>query len=189
MSAAAHGAARRRLVFLAPVLVFAALAGAFLWGLRPERNPRALPSALIDQPVPEFEAGPLAGLDVPGLAASDLKSGQVSLVNFFASWCIPCRAEHPILMDLAAAGTVAIHGVNYKNKPEEARQWLANLGNPYGRIGVDQSGRIGIDWGVSGVPETFIVDREGRIRYRHWGPIDGRAMKAIILPLVAELNR
>lgn len=189
MSAAAPGAARRRLVFLAPVLVFAALAGAFLWGLRPERDPRVLPSALIDKPVPDFEAGPLANTDVPGLAASDLRSGQVSLVNFFASWCIPCQAEHPVLMDLAAAGSVAIRGINYKNKPVEARQWLARLGNPYDRIGVDVSGRIGIDWGVSGVPETFIVDREGRIRYRHWGPIDGRAMKDIILPLVAELQR
>ena len=189
MSAVAPGATRRRLVFLAPALVFVALAGAFLWGLRPERDPRILPSALIDKPVPEFEAGPLAGMAVPGLSSRDLTSGQVSLVNFFASWCIPCRAEHPLLMDLAAAGTVAIHGINYKNKPADARAWLAQLGNPYGRIGADESGRIGIDWGVSGVPETFVIDREGRIRYRHWGPIDGRAMKEVILPLVSELNQ
>ena len=188
MSEAVQETARRRLIFLAPALLFAVLAGYFLWGLQPGRNPQVLPSALIDKPVPAFDAGPIQGLDVPGLAAGDLKSGRVSLVNFFASWCIPCQAEHPLLMDLAAEGEVAILGMNYKNRPEDARPWLARLGNPYERIGADESGRIGIDWGVSGVPETFVIDGEGRIRYRHWGPIDQRALDEVILPLVRELE-
>lgn len=178
----------RRLIYLAPVLIFIVVAGYFLWGLGPDRNPSALPSALIDKPAPDFNAPALAGMAVPGLAAADLGTGQVSLVNFFASWCIPCRAEHPLLMDLAESGEVAIFGLNYKNKPAEARAWLEELGNPYGRIGTDESGRIGIDWGVSGVPETFILDGGGRIRYRHWGPIDRDALEKTILPLIADLR-
>ncbi len=178
----------RRLIYLAPVLVFAVVAGYFLWGLGPDRNPRELPSVMIDKPAPEFTADPLAGMSVPGLSTADLRTGQVSLVNVFASWCIPCRAEHPLLMNLAQRGEVAIFGLNYKNKPAEALAWLEELGNPYGRIGTDESGRIGIDWGVSGVPETFVVDGAGRIRYRHWGPIDRDAMESIILPLIEELR-
>lgn len=189
MSETAHITARRRLIFLGPAVVFAVLAGYFLWGLTPGRNPRIVPSVLIDKSVPDFEAGPVKGLEVPGLAAGDLKAGRVSLVNFFASWCVPCRAEHPLLMDLAEDGEIAIFGLNYKNKPEKARAWLARLGNPYARIGADESGRIGIDWGISGVPETFVIDGEGRIRYRHWGPIDQRALDETILPLVKELQR
>ena len=178
----------RRLPYLAPVLVFVLVAGYFLWGLNPERDPRVLPSAMIDKPAPEFSAGPLAGMPVPGLATANLRSGQVSLVNVFASWCIPCRAEHPLLVDLARGGEVAIFGLNYKNKPGEARAWLEELGNPYSRIGTDENGRIGIDWGVSGVPETFVIDGTGHIRYRHWGPIDKDAMERTILPLIEELR-
>jgi cytochrome c biogenesis protein CcmG, thiol:disulfide interchange protein DsbE len=185
---AATTMALRRLFYLAPVLVFLVVAGYFLWGLNPERDPRVLPSVLIDKPAPEFAAAPLAGMPVPGLSTADLRTGQVSLVNVFASWCIPCRAEHPLLMDLARSGEVAIFGLNYKNKPEEAVAWLEELGNPYTRIGTDEKGRIGIDWGVSGVPETFVIDGAGRIRYRHWGPIDKSAMEQIILPLIEELR-
>jgi cytochrome c biogenesis protein CcmG, thiol:disulfide interchange protein DsbE len=180
--------ALRRLFYLAPVLVFLVVAGYFLWGLNPDRNPRELPSVMIDKPAPEFTASPLAGMPVPGLSTADLRTGQVSLVNVFASWCIPCRAEHPLLMDLAQSGKVAIFGLNYKNKPEEAVAWLEELGNPYTRIGTDEKGRIGIDWGVSGVPETFVIDGTGRIRYRHWGPIDKDAMERTILPLIEELR-
>ena len=179
---------RRRLLFLAPVLVFAVVAGYFLWGLSPGRDPRVLPSVLIDKPPPVFTAGPLEGMDVPGLSNTDLKSGRVSVVNFFASWCIPCRAEHPLLMDLAAEGVVDLHGMAYKDKQADARTWLRRYGNPYGRVGSDESGRIGIDWGVSGVPETFIIDGEGRIRYRHWGPIDQQAMDETIVPLIKSLT-
>lgn len=179
----------RRLLYLAPAILFAVIAGYFLWGLNPDRNPNMLPSVLIDQPAPEFDLPPIAGTDGPGLASADLRAGEVTLINFFASWCIPCRAEHPLLMDLAARGEVPIYGINYKNKPDEARAWLEQLGDPYGRIGADESGRVGIDWGVTGVPETFVVDREGRIRYRHWGPIDGKAMTETILPLVRELRK
>ncbi len=107
------GTAARRAIYLVPILVFVVVAGYFLWGLNPDRNPRALPSAMLDKPAPEFAAGPLAGMPVPGLATADLRSGQVSLVNVFASWCIPCRAEHPLLVDLARRGEVAIFGLNY----------------------------------------------------------------------------
>ncbi len=182
------GIVARRLIYLAPILFFVVVSGYFLWGLNPERDPRVLPSVMIDKPAPEFTAGPLAGTAVPGLATADLKSGQVTLFNVFASWCIPCRAEHPFLMDLAQRGEVAIFGLNYKNKPEEASAWLRDLGNPYTRIGTDEKGRIGIDWGVSGVPETFVIDGTGRIRYRHWGPIDKDALERTILPLIEELR-
>ncbi len=182
------GTTARQLAYLAPILVFVVMSGYFLWGLDPGRNPRELPSVMIDKPAPEFTAGPLAGIAVPGLATADLRTGQVSLVNVFASWCIPCRAEHPLLMDLARREEVSIFGLNYKNKPEEARAWLEELGNPYTRIGTDENGRIGIDWGVTGVPETFVIDGSGHIRYRHWGPIDKDALERTILPLIEELR-
>ncbi|HYE01441.1 MAG TPA: DsbE family thiol:disulfide interchange protein [Alphaproteobacteria bacterium] len=178
----------RRLIALLPLAVFAVVAGYFLVNLTSGRDPRELPSALIDQPAPQFALPPLEAVGKPGLGTADLK-GQVHLVNFFASWCVPCRAEHPVLVRLAEQGTVPVVGIAYKDKPEASAAWLGQLGNPYGRIGVDLNGRAAIDWGVTGVPETFIVDREGRIRYRHWGPIDPVAMEQKILPLVKELQR
>ncbi len=180
---------RRRLAYLVPLIVFAILAGYFLWGLRPDRNPRDLPSAMIDKPVPEFVLPPIDGMDGPGLGAADLRTGEVTLVNFFASWCVPCRIEHPFLLELAQRDKVRLFGINYKNKPEEARAWLAELGNPYGRIGADASGRVGIDWGVYGLPETFVVDRAGRIRYRQIGPIDQKALDETIRPMIRELSQ
>jgi cytochrome c biogenesis protein CcmG/thiol:disulfide interchange protein DsbE len=180
---------RRRFVFLAPLALFAVLAGYFVWGLQPDRNPRDLPSVMIDQPVPEFALPPIEGMAGPGLSAADLRTGEVTLVNFFASWCVPCRLEHPLLLQLAREGKVRLFGINYKNQPEEARAWLAQLGDPYGRIGADTTGRIGIDWGVYGLPETFVVDGGGRIRYRQIGPIDAQALEQTIRPLIRELSR
>ena len=131
-------------------------------------DPSPLPSTLIGREVPAFE---LSGLGTtPGLAAADLKGPGVKLINIWASWCGPCRVEHPKLMALAADGVV-IHGLNYKDQPENAEGFLAELGNPYDRIGVDDTGRTGIEFGVYGVPETFVVDAEGRIRYKLVGPI------------------
>jgi cytochrome c biogenesis protein CcmG/thiol:disulfide interchange protein DsbE len=179
----------RRWLFLSPAVLFTVVAGYFFWGLNPDRDPRAVPSALIDKPVPAFELPPLGGVDRPGLATADLTAGRVVLVNFFASWCIPCRAEHPLLMDLAEAGTVAVIGINYRDKPADARRWLAQLGNPYERIGADQGGRTTIDWGVSGVPETFVIDRSGRIRDQHIGPMSRSDLEDKILPLVEELSQ
>ncbi len=178
-----------RLIYVLPVLVFAALAAALGVGLT--LRPDVVPSALIDKPVPQFTlaglpgAGPRLG---EGFSNADL-TGQVSLVNVFASWCLPCRVEHPILMRLARDRKVRIFGLNYKDKPEDARAWLKELGNPYWRIGADRDGRVGIDWGVYGVPETFIVDSQGRIRYKQIGPITASDLDEKILPIIERLGR
>ena len=149
-------------------------------------DPRQLPSALIDQPAPDFELPPLPGYE-NGLSTADLV-GQVDLVNVFASWCVPCLAEHPIITRLAEEAGVRVLGINYQDAPDDALDWLERHGNPYERIGADRDGRIAIDWGVYGVPETFIVDRDGRIRYRHPGPITPDILTQEILPLLTSLE-
>jgi len=175
---------RRRWVYLLPVVIFVLLAGGFYYGL--QINSDVLPSALIDKPAPNFELPPLPGHE-PGFSSADL-TGHVSLVNTFASWCTPCRAEHPVLNALAAERRVPIYGIDYKDKEEAAVAWIAALGNPYTRIGADD-GRVGIDWGVYGVPETFVVDGAGRIRYKHVGPLTQADLDRTILPLVAKLEK
>jgi cytochrome c biogenesis protein CcmG/thiol:disulfide interchange protein DsbE len=171
----------RRLLYLLPVLVFAAVGIGLAVGLT--RDPETLPSALIDRTVPAFE---LAGIGVgDGFSSEDLK-GQVTLVNVFASWCVPCRVEHPVLMRLAEEG-VPIYAINYKDAPDQAQAWLAELGNPFEKIGADRNGRVAIEWGVYGVPETFVVDAEGRIRHRHVGPIQARDLEQTLRPILAEL--
>ena len=172
----------RRLLYLIPVIVFAAVGIGLAVGLT--RDPGTLPSALLDRPVPAFELPALEGGD--GLSSADLK-GRVSLVNVFASWCVPCRIEHPVLMRLAQEGA-PIFGINYKDPPDQAQTWLAELGDPFEKIGADRNGRVGIEWGVYGVPETFVVDAEGRIRHRHVGPIQARDLERTLLPILAELN-
>jgi len=122
------------------------------------------------------------------LATADLK-GEVSLVNIFASWCVPCRAEHPLLVELNRRGIVPIHGLNYKDSPADASAWLDQLGDPYTRTGADVDGRVGIDWGVYGVPETFIIGRDGRIAYKHVGPLTVETVEDILLPIVESLKR
>ena len=174
----------RRWIYLLPVALFGILAAGFYIGLGIDSN--VLPSPLIDQPAPQFS---LPALDdgKPGLATADL-AGHVSLVNTFASWCAPCREEHRVLTRLAATKRVAIYGIDYKDKPDAARAWLAELGNPYARIGTDD-GRVGIEWGVYGVPETFVLDRSGRIRYKHVGPLTETDLARTILPLVGSLEQ
>ncbi len=179
----------RKLIFFLPVLVFLILGGYFFWGLDPERNPADIPSVMIDKEVPVFDLARLDGSGVVGFNNEDLKQGTVTLVNAFASWCLPCLAEHPILTELAKRNGIRLYGINYKDKPEDAARWLREHGNPYARIGADNSGRVSIDWGVYGVPETYIVDGEGRIRYRHIGPLDQAATDEIILPLINELKQ
>ncbi len=185
-----------RLAVLAPVIVFAGLAAVFGFYLSEiasgRKDIKELPSALIDKPVPVFSLPPIRGgdglgNDTFGLSSDDLK-GVVALVNVFASWCPPCRVEHPILMQLAAEG-VTIFGINYKDKPEDAQNFLVSLGNPYTRIGADEDGRGAIEWGVYGYPETFVVDRSGHIRYRHVGAISPRDLAETIRPLLNKLNR
>jgi len=173
----------RRILFGLPVLLFAVLTGYLLVGLG--RDPSVLPSALIDTPAPAFD---LPGLGVrAGLATGDLP-GHVTLVNFFASWCVPCRAEHPMLMRLAKEGQVALYGIAYKDQPEASGQLLAQLGDPYSRVGVDSTGRTAIDFGVYGVPETYVLDKTGRIRYRQVGPITQEDYDGKILPLLKRLG-
>jgi cytochrome c biogenesis protein CcmG, thiol:disulfide interchange protein DsbE len=175
----------RRLLFLLPAFIFVGVGIGLAVGLT--RDPSTLPSALIDKRVPAFELPPLAGRDGPSFSSADL-GGHVSLVNVFASWCVPCRIEHPLLMALADDG-VPIFGINYKDPADKANEWLAGLGDPYRAIGADTQGRVAIDWGVYGVPETFVVDTEGRIRHRHVGPLQPRDVEETIKPLLAQLAK
>ena len=174
----------KRLLYIAPLAAFLVIAVYFAVGLT--KDPRIVPSALIDKPVPDFTLPPLTA-DKPGLARADLV-GQVSIVNVFASWCVPCRAEHPLWMDLAQKGTVPIHAINWKDKREDAKLWLDQLGDPYGRIGHDPDNKAGIEWGVYGVPETYVIDREGRIRYKHVGPVFEETWRDTIEPMLKELR-
>jgi cytochrome c biogenesis protein CcmG/thiol:disulfide interchange protein DsbE len=176
----------RRLLYLVPLVAFVAVAVWFAFGLT--RDPSKVPSALLDRPIPDFTLPALAGANVPGLGAETIR-GKVALVNVFASWCVPCKAEHPILMRLAAEKRVPIYGINYKDRGEDATRWLKELGNPYAAIGHDEAGRVGIDWGVYGVPETFVIDREGRIRFKQVGPITPALLQETILPLIAKLEK
>ncbi|MDX1485786.1 MAG: DsbE family thiol:disulfide interchange protein [Alphaproteobacteria bacterium] len=174
-----------RLVTYLPLAVAALLAVVFLWALDRGRDPSLVPSPLIDKPAPEFT---LAGFDGgPKLTDADLKGG-VTVVNVFASWCLPCRAEHPYLMALARDGKARIFGINYKDKAEDAKAWLKELGNPYARIGADANGRVAIEWGVYGVPETFVVDAAGRIRMKHVGPLTPDRLEEI-RGMIADLVR
>jgi cytochrome c biogenesis protein CcmG/thiol:disulfide interchange protein DsbE len=162
--------ARRRLgPALIPVIFFVALAALFWKGLF--GDPATLPSALIGKPAPEFSLPPVPGLDVPGLATADLKKGDVTLVNVWASWCIPCRQEAPDLMELAKRKDIRLVAINYKDKPENALSFLAQLGQPFAAVGFDDKGRAGIDWGTYGVPESYIVDGSGVIRFKLVGGI------------------
>ena len=164
----------KRLFAVVPLAVAVVLGGFFLWGLNPERDPSEIPSVLISQPAPEFDLPSVPGVDVPGLGRADLTDnlGPV-VVNVFASWCVPCKAEHAVLTRFVERYGLRLFGINYKDEPKDAATWLSDLGNPYARIGSDRSGRAGIEWGISGVPETFIVGRDGTVLYRYVGPIVG----------------
>lgn len=174
----------KRLLFILPVLLFAGVAIAFGYGLT--RDPSKLPSMLIDRPLPPID---LPGLTAaaPRLQTATLK-GEPALVNVFASWCLPCRVEHPVLMEMSAKG-VPIYGLDWKEKQaSDGAAWIAEFGNPYRAIGSDLSGRAGIDLGVTGVPETFVIDADGRVRYKHIGPIMPADWEDKIAPLLAKLK-
>lgn len=191
---AAVASGRPRLLLILPLLVFLALAALFAVRLG-AGDPSRLPSALIGHQVPAFTLPPLEGLRnemggaVPGLTAADLARGEVTVVNVWASWCAPCRVEHPLLMDLARDKTVRLVGMNYKDKPDAARRFLASLGNPFAAVGEDASGRTGIDWGVYGVPETFVVGPDGRIRYKQVGPLTPETLPAFLAQVRAAAGR
>lgn len=181
----AGAARRRRWSALGPAVVFLVLVVALAIGLT--LNPREVPSPLIGKPVPRFELQPVKGRTL-GLSSADLGRGEVSLVNVFASWCVACREEHPVLMDLKARGLVPVHGLNYKDRPDDAARWLAQWGDPYTRTGADLDGRVAIDWGVYGVPETFVVGPDGRIAYKHIGPLTPGFVREELLPMIERLR-
>jgi len=158
-----------------PVVIFAALAYLFFVGL--SGNPNEIPSALIGKPVPEFQLPAIAGSGIPSFDSAALKRGQVTVVNVWASWCVPCRDEHPLLTNLAKRSDIMVYGINYKDDPENARRFLGSLGQPFAAIGADQTGRVSVDWGVYGVPETYVVDGRGMIRYKWIGPLTAEALK------------
>jgi len=176
----------RKLLYGLPLAAFMVLAGYFALALRPGHDPQALPSALIDQPMPAFD---LPALGAGGAVTSAGLRGQVVVVNFFASWCVPCRIEHPVLMRLANQDQVAITGIAYKDAPEAAEKLLDDAGDPYANVGMDLSGRTGIDFGVYGVPETYVIDRSGRIRKKFVGPLSPEAVARELLPLLRQLGR
>ena len=179
----------KRIPFLPLTIVFAVsvLFAIYLWQIGPGgKDISTLPSAMIDKPVPEFDLAPIEGRKL-GLKSGDLKSG-LSLVNVWASWCPPCRVEHPFLMELAEKG-VTIYGINYRDKPADALRFLRNLGDPYKRIGADTTGRVSIEWGIYGYPETFLVDQTGRIRYRHVGPISSEVIENVFDSLMEKISK
>lgn len=175
----------RRLLFLLPLLLFLALSAVFLMQLFSGKDTSLVPSALIGRPAPQTDLPPLEGMNLSGLS-SEAFSGRVTLVNVWGSWCLPCRQEHPLLMQLATDKRVVIAGLNYKDKPENARRFLGDLGNPYDAIGVDQNGRAAIDWGVYGVPETFLVGPDGTIRYKHVGPFTPESIRESLMPEIEK---
>jgi len=175
---------RRGIAIMLPLSLFVGIALLLAIGLT--MDPREVPSPLIGKPVPVFELPPVQGRKL-GLVSGDLK-GQVSLVNVFASWCVACRQEHPLLMELSRQDYVPIHGLNYKDQQDDAAGWLGALGDPYTRTGADVNGRVGIDWGVYGVPETFVIDSNGNIAYKHIGPISEQDWEELIRPLVKKLK-
>ncbi len=171
--------------YFIPLALFFLLVGIFSLGL--QYDPRKVPSPLIDKPIPSFS---LPKLDSPETAfsANDLK-GHVSLLNVWASWCIACRDEHPLLVELSRSNTVRIYGLNYKDTREEALRWLNNYGDPYELSIFDQFGKVGIDFGVYGVPETYVLDQNAIIRYKHIGPITKDVLDLTILPLIIQLKK
>lgn len=174
----------RALKFGIPLAVFALLAGFLAAGLM--RDPREVPSPFIGKPAPPFR---LEQLHDPQLAfAPEDMKGKVWLLNVWASWCVSCRVEHPLLVEMARTKVVPIVGLNYKDKRDEGVRWLAKFGDPYSLSAYDLEGKVGIDYGVYGVPETFVIDKQGTIRYKQIGPITPEALEKTILPLVRELN-
>jgi len=182
----------RSLRYIAPVLLFLVVAGFLLLGL--DRNPSEIPSPLIGKPAPPWSlprlstgSGASGGADAGSLDGAALK-GQPYLLNVWASWCAPCLQEHPVLVELARRKVIRIVGINYKDRPEDARAWLARHGNPFAEIVADREGRAAIDFGVYGVPETFLVDGQGVIRFKHIGALTVDAVQGRLLPAIAALG-
>jgi cytochrome c biogenesis protein CcmG/thiol:disulfide interchange protein DsbE len=180
---------RRRVIVLAPLVVFLALVALFLIRLY-SGDPSRIPSALIGHPAPQTDLPPVAGLErngaaVPGIDAASFK-GAVTVVNVWASWCVPCHDEAPLLMRLAQDSRFRVIGINYKDEPDNARRFLGRYGNPFAAAGADLNGRAGIEWGVYGVPETFVVGRDARIAYKLVGPITADNINTVLKPEIEK---
>ena len=171
----------RYVLFGLPLIALVALVAVFALSIN--RDPNLVRSVLIDKPAPAFTMAAVPELGVPGFDTAALK-GEVTVVNVFASWCIPCRDEHPLLVALKDVTGVRLFGINQSDAPENARAFLAELGNPYDAVGADRDRRVSIDWGVYGVPETFVVDAEGVITFKHVGPLTPKAIEAELLPAI-----
>jgi cytochrome c biogenesis protein CcmG/thiol:disulfide interchange protein DsbE len=192
VSAAAGAPTRKRGWAFVPLMIFIAMAGLFAFALT-SGDPSKLPSALIGRPVPQTDFPALEelldnGKPVPGFHAADLAKGKVSVVNFWASWCGPCIEEHPLLIELKDRSGVDIYGVNYKDQPEAGRRFIGRYGNPFTAVGTDRSGRNAIEWGVYGMPETFVIDGEGKIAFKHVGPISKDSLEKKLLPAIAAVQ-
>ncbi|MEN5275534.1 DsbE family thiol:disulfide interchange protein [Brucella sp. TWI432] len=178
----------RILVALLPLLIFVGLAAIFAVQLLSGKDNTTIPSALIGRQAPPTNLPPVEGLlrdgaPVPGLNSEDFK-GKLTLVNVWGSWCVPCRQEHPLLMEIAKDKRIRVVGLNYKDQPENARRFLGDLGNPFAAVGADRAGRSAIEWGVYGVPETFLVDADGKIVYKHVGPFTPESVKNDLMPVI-----
>jgi cytochrome c biogenesis protein CcmG, thiol:disulfide interchange protein DsbE len=183
------GAWRRRMLVLVPLVAFLALAALFVLRLG-AGDPSRIPSALIGHPAPRTDLPPLPGLERDGKAVLGLNSaefqGRVTVLNVWASWCVPCREEAPLLMTVAADPRVRVVGMNYKDPPDNARRFLGRYGNPFAANGVDGNGRAAIEWGVYGVPETFVIGRDGRIAYKLIGPVTPDNLETVLKPAIEK---
>lgn len=175
----------RSLKFLVPAILFAILAAFLMRGL--SKDPREIPSPLIGRPAPSFTLPQLAQPDQTWTPQA--MAGKVWMLNVFASWCVPCLVEHPMLLQMSKQGTLPIVGFNYKDEPRAAADWLAKHGDPYSVVVADRSGSVALDYGVYGVPETFLVDRTGTIRFKHVGPLTSEVVSGTLVPLVRELSK
>jgi cytochrome c biogenesis protein CcmG/thiol:disulfide interchange protein DsbE len=183
---AQRGLAKRWIIAAIPLAIFLALAAIFMKQLAEGGGSHDVPSVFIGRPAPQFELPPLEGLKqrdaaVPGISRQTLE-GKVTIINVWASWCVPCRTEQPVLMQLAENSNVQVLGLNYKDETANALRFLSQLGNPFAAVGVDKRGYAAIDWGVYGVPETFIVDANGIVRYKHIGPLTAQSYQEKFLP-------
>jgi cytochrome c biogenesis protein CcmG, thiol:disulfide interchange protein DsbE len=166
--------------YIAPLIFLVILIGFFIKGLDPNRDLNRLPSPFLDKPAPEMDLPNLANL-TDRVTSADYE-GELTLVNVWATWCVGCRQEHGYLLELARQGTVPIYGLNWRDQRDDALNWLAQLGNPYVASGYDADGRVGIDWGVYGAPETFLIGKDGRVLYKHLGPLNASVWEQDFMP-------
>ena len=180
-----------RLRYVIPAALFLVFGAGLVYALMAiqsgKKDPSTVPSALIGKPAPEFALPAPAGFP-QGLSTADFR-GKVTVFNVFASWCPPCHVEHPLLLELAKDEGIQLVGLNYKDKDEKLAAWLKEAGNPFSRIGADRDGRVFIEWGAYGAPETFILDRDAKILYRHAGPLTKELLRDEIRPLLAKLKK